>query len=91
MADSNPRQAGTLTVTGQTGQVHGKKIDIILAGTWVGTVKLQRQAGATPTFYDTGDEWTANAQDVAEAASNGIWRLDWTRTSGSLIYDIRGG
>lgn len=82
-------ETGTLASSTQTDSVIGKNLDITLSGTWVGTVALQRYVGST--WISTGDTWTANAADVAEAATPGEWRLDFTRTSGSLVYDLRGG
>lgn len=76
-----------LTVSGQTDEVVGRRLDISLSGTWAGTAKLQRfMAGG---WQDTGDSWTANAEVVAEAAGAVRWRIDWTRVSGSLVYEIR--
>ena len=85
----DPRQQGTLAASGQSGEIHGKRADIALSGTWVGTVNLQRYVSGG--WNNTGDSWTANAIDVVDGATHGTYRLDWTRTSGSLVYDIRGG
>ncbi len=85
------REAATLAASGQSEDVIGTKVDIILHGTWVGTVKLQVYAGATSGWKDTGDEWTANGHDVAESATPHRFRLDFTRSSGTLEYDIRAG
>lgn len=80
--------SATLNASGQSEAEPGRTLDISISGTWTGTVKLQRwMAGA---WQDTGDSWTANGEFVAEAATPVKWRLDWTRSSGSLVYDIRG-
>lgn len=79
---------GTLSASNQTAAELGSKLDISLSGTWTGTVKLQRfMSGA---WQDTGDSWTANAQVVVEGASPLQYRLDWTRTSGDLVYHLIG-
>jgi long-subunit fatty acid transport protein len=79
---------GTLAATGQSGLVSGRKVDVILSGTWVGTVKLQ--VLSQNVWTDTGTSWTANAFQVVDVGDILQWRLDFARTSGSLIFDLRG-
>lgn len=86
---SDSRVTGTLSATGQTAACHGRKIDIILTGTWVGTVALQRKVDAS-TWLDCGEAWTANDAYVVDGVTPGDYRLDWTRTSGSLVYNLQG-
>lgn len=78
----------TLSSTTQTDAELGSKLDISLSGTWVGTAKLQRKINGT--WVDTGDSWTANVETLAEAASPFQWRIDFTRTSGSLVVGLFG-
>lgn len=79
---------GTLVATGQTAGELGSKIDISLSGTWVGTVVLQRYMSGG--WQNTGDSWTANDEIYVEGATPLMYRLDWTRTSGSLVYHLNG-
>lgn len=81
--------AGTLSASNQTDAEVGRKLDILLSGTWVGTVKLQRKIGAS-TWIDTSDQWTTNGVFVVDAAVVGTYRLDWTRTSGDLTWGLYG-
>lgn len=87
MADSVV--AGSLAVSGQSSPaVLGKAVDLALSGTWVGTVKLQ--VFTQNTWVDTGDSWTANTFKIIDAATPQQWRIDFARTSGTLVYDLRG-
>jgi long-subunit fatty acid transport protein len=79
---------GTLAATGQSGFVSGRKVDVLLSGAWVGTVKLQ--VLSQNVWTDTGTSWTANAFQVSDVGDIFQWRLDFARTSGSLIFDLRG-
>lgn len=79
---------GTLDASGQSAVELGINLDISLSGTWAGTVKLQRFMASG--WRDTGDSWTANGEFLANSATRNKWRLDWTRVSGSLVYDLRG-
>lgn len=82
------RDTGSLASSTQSNIVIGRSVDISLSGTWVGTVKLQRYMAGD--WRDTGDTWTANVEAVADSARFTQWRLDFTRTSGTLVYELRG-
>ena len=86
---SDPRITGTLAATGSSDPCHGRKVDVILTGTWTGTVTVQRKSGAS-TWLDIGESWTANDSYVIDGATPGDYRLTFTRSSGTLQYDMWG-
>lgn len=65
---------------------------LAVSGVWVGSWKLQRtfDGGTTPLDYTTYDqpfsETTNMALDMSQSDQNCLWRLVFTRTSGSLTY-----
>ena len=71
-------------------------VSVALSGTWVGTAKVQRSYDRGTTWRDMtvgGSTWasfTANCDEpVDEAARAGIqYRIDFTRTSGTLVYSL---
>jgi hypothetical protein len=77
----------TLAISGQSDDVIGNKVDLTFSGTWTGTIALQIYASAG--WQNTGDTWTANGSYLAESAQMRKWRVDFTRASGTLSYDIR--
>lgn len=77
----------TMSASGQSSDVIGNGVDLILSGTWAGTVKLQVYANGG--WVDTGDSWTANDMLVIETATSHKWRIDWTRVSGTLAYELK--
>lgn len=79
----------TLAATGQTEPELATRLDISLSGTWTGTAKLQRKVGITG-WVDTGDSWTTNVETYLEGASMLQYRIDWTRSSGSLVVNLIG-
>lgn len=85
---SDGRVTGTLSASGQTAACHGRRLDILLSGTWVGTVKLQRYTQGA--WVDTTDSWTANDFIVVDGATPADYRLDFTRSSGSVVYEMTG-
>ncbi len=85
---SDSRVLNTLAASGQSDAVHGVKVDITLYGTWAGTVELQRYIDGE--WVDTGDSWTANDAIVVDGVTPYSYRLDFTRSSGTLEYDLNG-
>jgi len=81
----------TFTATGQSAEANGDSCDIILSGTFVGTVALQAQ-DATGNWV-TVNSWTAQAISLnIKAAFARNWRLDCTAyTSGTIAYEISAG
>ncbi len=81
----------TFTAIGQSAAANGDSCDIILSGTFVGTVALQAQ-DATGNWV-TIDSWTAEAISLNnEAAFARNWRLDCSAyNSGTITYEISAG
>lgn len=75
----------------------GRPIYITLSGTWTGTVTLKRSVDGGVTKLPVtigGSAWavyTTNACEAAweEAGANVTLYLDITRTTGTIIYDMR--
>ena len=89
---TNAIEAGSLSASNQSDSVHGVLCDIVLSGTWTGTVELQvmvKDASGVESWADTGDSWTANGAYVGDAATPRKWRIDFTRNSGTLVYELR--
>jgi len=88
MPAADSRVSSSLAASGQSAAVHGTKVQATLSGTWTGTVKLQ--VDVVGTWTDTGDSWTTNQSFVVDGASPRSYRLDFTRTSGTLVFDLMG-
>ena len=81
--------SGTLSATGQssTAPVKGK-YNLSLSGTWTGTAKLQRS-------FDNGSTWvdvystTSNIEQLGEEIEEQIvYRVDFARSTGALVYRV---
>ena len=93
--------AGTATVSGALGPFTpelGRPIWVTLSGVWAGTVQLLRSTdgGATklPITYPDGSaraSWTGavNAPVAEETCAGATYFLQFTRTSGTLTYEVR--
>ncbi|MCP4072303.1 MAG: hypothetical protein GY742_11270 [Hyphomicrobiales bacterium] len=81
----------TFSGAGQSFSANGDSCDIILSGTFVGTVALQAQDASGN--WVTVNSWTAPAISLNnEAAFARNWRLDCTTyTSGTINYEISAG
>ena len=93
MPDTYPaRTSGTLAATGQSAAIGPcRATNVSLSGTWVGTAVLQRYINGDWRAID-GASWTANIETIKQVgASPYLTRIDWTRTSGSLVYEISEG
>jgi hypothetical protein len=86
---SDSRITGTLAITGQSDPCHGRKIDVIITGTWTGTVTVERKTGAS-TWLDIGESWTGNDSYVIDGSTPGDYRLSFARSSGTLVYNMWG-
>lgn len=90
--------SGSLAATGQSAVFTpspGRPVRLRLSGTWVGTAKVQRKDRGDATWRDMtagGAAWasfTANCnEDVDEASEDAQYRVDFTRTSGTLEYRL---
>ncbi|MCP4108325.1 MAG: hypothetical protein GY749_22745 [Desulfobacteraceae bacterium] len=81
----------TFTATGQSSVANGDICDVILSGTFVGTVDFEVQdAVGNWVSYDS---WTTPAQSLNnEAAFARNWRLNCTSyTSGDIGYELSAG
>ena len=93
--------SGSLGATGTSGAFApelGRPIWVTLSGTWVGSVQLLRSTdgGATKlaiTYPDGSARatWTGavNAAVVEDACASATYYLQFTRTSGTLVYEVR--
>lgn len=90
MAASPGKITGTLAATGQSGELGPcKAVHISITGTWAGTVKAQRSLDGTNWVDLPNASWTANVQTQFQIGVRPIiFRLDWTRVSGSLVYTV---
>ncbi len=81
----------TFSATGQSSDANGDSCDIVLSGTFVGTVALQAQDASGN--WVTIDSWTAPAISLNnEAAFARNWRLNCTAfISGAINYEISAG
>lgn len=86
---SDSRISESLSTSTQTAACHGRKIDVILTGTWTGTVTVERRTGAS-TWLDIGESWTANDSYVIDGATPGDYRLNFSRSSGTLVANMWG-
>lgn len=81
--------SGTLDATGNSGTVNMRgKFNISFSGTWTGTAALQRS-------FDGGTSWltvystTSNAEQIGEEVEEQVlYRVGFTRSSGTLAYRI---
>ena len=78
---------GSLATSATSNPVDGVKANVLLSGTWVGTVSLE--VFSQNIWVATGKTWTANIMEVIDSASPQRWRLNFTRTSGTLVYDLQ--
>ncbi len=78
--------SGTIAATGVSKIIAGKDVDVSIAGTWVGTVDVQRELGGE---WGTIESYTANDQVVVENATRTQVRLNFTRTSGTVSYVLQ--
>lgn len=79
----------SVVATGQTNPIGpAKVVSISLSGTWEGTVKGQRKIAGTWRDIE-GASWTANVEtSLLVAVRPHLFRLDFTRTSGTLVVTI---
>jgi hypothetical protein len=85
----------TLAATGNGLPVTMRRGYLRLSGTWVGTVNVQVQLGGTWSNMsnpNTGTDlaFTANQSFAIDNAIALPTRVNWTRTSGSLVYFLTG-
>lgn len=92
---------GSLSATGNSAAFTpdlGRPIWVRLSGTWAGTVQLKRSTDGGTTWYPitTGSGtvkgvWTGNvnAPITEETCDGATYRLEFTRTSGTLDYEVR--
>lgn len=91
MATSQKHAASTITATGASISVWGRRVDIKVYGTWVGTVAVQvmAQDGTTAvTPSNAQASITANDFFTWESACQHEVRLYFTRTSGTVSYEL---
>lgn len=92
---------GTLAATGDTSATPfqpaaGRPFNLELTGTWAGTAVLKRKLAGESTFKALtvgGSAWGSYTGNVSEQAweeseAGAQFMIDWTRTSGSLVYRI---
>lgn len=90
MAASPGKVTGTLAATGASDELGPcKAVHISITGTWAGTVKAQRSLDGTNWVDLPNASWTANVETQFQIGVRPIiFRLDWTRVSGSLVYTV---
>jgi len=91
MAVSHEKAGGSLATSTQSTQVgRCKAVTVSLSGTWTGTVVGQRSLDDGVTWGDvSGASWTANVETQFQIGVRPvIFRLDFTRSSGTLVYAI---
>lgn len=90
--------ASASTVTGPFTPQLARMIWVTLSGVWAGTAQLLRStdAGATKLPITFGDgsargSWTGtvNAAIIEESCAGATYYLQFTRTSGTLTYEVR--
>ena len=85
---------GTLSATGPGSSVVIRRGFLRISGTWTGTANVQVQTGGTWT--DMTDEagtvvaYTANMSCAIDNAVALPTRVNWTRSSGDLVYFLTG-
>lgn len=89
---------GSLSATGQSATFTpdlGRPIWVGLSGTWAGTVTLERRIGSGAwrgvTLVGAPLAWTSNINEPVfeETVEGAQYRLNFTRTSGTLDYEVR--
>lgn len=71
----------------------GRQITVVITGTWVGTLTLERSIGAPGAWTSTGHTWTGNTAgfNFNDGLDNEIiyYRIEFTAyTSGSAVVEI---
>ena len=88
----------SVAATGQSTEVKAARgvLAITLSGTWAGTAAIQRSLDGGSNWHTVvkdsdGNlaEYTANGSfNVAVTQPSEQWRVDFTRTSGTLVVDF---
>ncbi len=86
-ATLNEVDSGTLASSTQSNEVGAcKAVNLSLSGTWTGTAALQRYIGGQ---WVNVKSWTANVETIVQLGARPVRaRIDFTRTSGSLVYAL---